>query len=187
MAAKRHTLNKPEIIGKAVSLLATGETQQSVANSVGVSTASINALAAKHREAINQLALQIIQDSIAPIRQNHRDILQLSHLLLNISLGKTPINKAAQTMASLAMLNLEPKDILTLADKKEHRALQIMGITPSHAPSVVINQLFQASRSQGDSWRDLQEYGEFLAYKRDQDVQEAEITEHDEENHSKEG
>lgn len=60
--------------------------------------------------------------------------------------------------------------------------MQMTGILPSHAPSVVINQLFQDNRVQGDS-QELGIVQALLADKRvediQSDVQEAEIVENE--------
>ena len=39
------------------------------------------------------------------------------------------------------------KTLLNLADKKEYRSLVMMGILPSHSPSVILNQLFFGTQS----------------------------------------
>lgn len=161
-------------IGKAVSLRATGSTYKDIGNTIDCSDHTAAEICKENEQLISNLALQIIKDSTIPIRQNHRDCLLLAHEVYQIALGNRSIAKASPTLALLAMLNLEAKDVLALSHKKECMCLQIMRIAPSHTPGIVINQLFQASRGQSDS-EELAVVRALLDSKRDTDVQEGEI------------
>lgn len=164
MGAK-HKLTKPSAIGKAVALLGTGETHQTVADALGVSRPSISNLAAKHRDTINQLALDLITE-------NHQVIADIARLTLS---------RAHKLLKTGSRKDIEQfNGILTLADRKEHRLLQIMGITPSHTPSVIIHNLFAAEGSVTPEQHTR--FREFIEWQVDQDVQEGEIVEEDGDN-----
>lgn len=135
---------KADTISKAITLLSMGETQTDTAKALGISQPTAHVIAKKHQEAINELAVSLITASIKPVLDNHRDILDLSHQLLQIAKGKKASKPTFQLMARIHMLGLEPKDIIALADKKEERFLKMIGIMPAHTQSIVINQLFNS-------------------------------------------
>lgn len=152
---------------KALSLLAAGNTQGHTAKAVGLGRSKVGQIAKDHKDTINQLALDLIADNTQAIRDNVRLTLNKAHKLL-----KSGSRKDIQ----------DNNVILYLADRKEQRLMQMTGILPSHAPSVVINQLFQDNRVQGDS-QELGIVQALLADKRvediQSDVQEAEIVENE--------
>lgn len=130
----------------AVQLLANGSNQTETGSLIGVSQRSISTIAQERRAEIEALTLNYIQQSIPLIQANQQLTLELSNQLLKAA--QTPHLKGYKALVGrLAMLNLAPKDILTIADKKEYRALQIMGIAPSHTPGTVVNMLFQDNRT----------------------------------------
>lgn len=156
---------------KALALLASGLDQGKTAKAVGLDRSTINKLAKRERIAIKGLTLALIAKSRKTILDSHLKTLKLANNILDVDNPDT-----LQVIASLAQRGIDPKDILTLADKKEYRTLQIMGIAPSHTPSVVINQLFQDNRTQSDS-QELGIVQALLESKRDNDIQEGEIVE----------
>ena len=171
-------LVKTNIKGRAITLLATGETQQSVANKIGVSQSSISNLAQKHREEIQQLTLDLIAESIPLVKANHINTLKLARQILKAKDSE----QMQDMMCKLAMLGIDAKDILQLSDKKEERALKIMGVAPAHVPSTVVNMLFQGDA--GPKQQEIAQFKEFLAWKMEQDLkneaQDAELLEEDE-------
>ena len=114
-------------IEEAKHLLATGLNQTEVAKQAGIGRNSSNTIANKYKTSIEKLALDLVKDSIPLIKYNHIQTLKLANDVLRRG-------DVEQIEAS--------KTLLTLADKKEFRTLQIMGIAPSHTASVVINNLF---------------------------------------------
>lgn len=109
------------------NLIATGVNQTETAEQVGISRRSVNGIAKNYKKQIEQLALDIINESVPLIRANHINTLKT----------------ASKVLASGDLKQIEAsKTLLTLADKKEFRTLQIMGIAPSHAASVIITNLF---------------------------------------------
>jgi len=168
---------------KTKALLATGMTQGQVGKEVGLPRQRVNQLAQQYRKEIDQLALQLISESIPLIKDNHLNTLKIARQILNAKTAK----QAQGALNRLAIIGVDAKDILTLADKKEYRALQIMGITPSHTPSMVVNMLFQSDA--GVKSQELAEYREFLRWKVGQDVaneaQDAEIVGPEDDNGAK--
>ena len=147
-----------ETTARAMALLAVNSNQVEVADKLNIHQTTVSKLARREKIAIQALTLAFITKSRKLVLDNH--ILKLS--MANKALRKGP--KAVR----------ENKDIIALADKAEYRALQVMGIVPSHTPSVVINQLFAGSQAQADS-EELGIVRALLASKRDEDIQDGEI------------
>ena len=139
---------RPETIGKAITLLASGQNQVETAKALGISQTSVHTAAKRHKDDITALAVSLISASLKPVLQNHTDLLSLSHQLLQIAQGKKATKPMFALLARVHMMGLEPKDIISLADKKEERFMKMVGILPSHTQSIVINQLFQDNRLQ---------------------------------------
>lgn len=159
----------------AIGLLATGAGQYEVADAIGVNQSTISRTATKHKAEIEQLTLDIISKSVSLIRDNHLNTLTLAHNILSDN-----IDQRTEALNQLAQLRMDAKDILTLSDKKEERALKIMGISPAHTPSMVVNMLFQDNSTTQDS-EELGIVRALLDAKRSEDVQEAEFSEVSEE------
>lgn len=132
---------QPAQIDSALQLLGQGHAQTVVANAVGVDKSTICRLAKKHQEQIKAATLQMIQDNLPVICSNHRNTLQLANKLLSIQ--DTDSQALQNLMCKLSTIGIDPKDILDLSDRKEHRMMQMMGMVPTHTPSLVINNLFQ--------------------------------------------
>ena len=164
-------LVKSNTKAKAIALLATGETQQGVANEIGVSQSSISNLAKKHHEEIKELALSLISESISLVKANHINTLKLARQILTAKDSK----QMQDMLCKLAMLDIDAKDILQLSDKKEERALKIMGIAPAHVPSTVVNMLFTSEPS--ITPEEHSQFREYMKWKMDKDVQEIEEAE----------
>jgi len=130
----------PQVVtAKTNHLLASGMSQGEAAQQLGISRKSANKISQAKKAEIEQLALQYIQDSIPLIRSNNPKTLQIAKHVLN----KT---KTAQGQGKRPEPDIEAiesaKTILTLADKKEYRALLTMGIVPSHTQSLVVNNIY---------------------------------------------
>lgn len=62
--------------------------------------------------------------------------------------------------------------------KAIERILDDSGIGDAHTvPSNLNMYVYNDNRGQGDNWKDMEEYGQFLTWKRDQDIEDAEIVE----------
>ena len=119
-------------------LIACGNSQTEVARQLGIARETVNRLVKANKKDIEQLALEIIHESIPLIKSNHISTLQHANNLLS----KDPDSiDHKSTIATLQSSGIDPGKILDLSDKKEHRALQIMGIASASTPSIIINQL----------------------------------------------
>lgn len=167
-------LSSPSIIAKGIALRATGATAREMGKELNVSHRAALDFTDKYKDAINELALQLIDESIQPIKYNHLQSLALARKLYQITAGELPIKEASNLMATLAMLNLLPKDVIDQAYKRELKIMQMIGIAPSHAPSTVINMLFAGDKA-GEDVQELESVQAFLSWKRSEDVQDAEV------------
>ena len=132
------------VVEETKHLISTGVSQTEAADKLGISVQSAHRIAKRNKKQIEDLALDLINDSIPLIKANHLSQLSLSNelsSLINSTSNKKQWQRFKQLGTKLDMIGLSAKDILTLADKKEYRALQVMGIAPSHTPSIIINQL----------------------------------------------
>ena len=118
---------------QAKQYLSQGISQTETAKQLGICRRSTNVIAKTYKKDIEQLALDIVNEFIPLIRRNHINTLKLADKILSDEdLEAIEANKT----------------LLTLADKKEFRALQVMGIAPSTTPSIIINQLLNVNVSE---------------------------------------
>ena len=127
-------------------MTAEGHASRFVADKIGTSPASVQRIVKRHKVAIKALALAITAQSTKLCLDNHVQTLKLANQILTAPTKET--TEIQCILTKLALMGIEPKDILTLSDKKENRALQIMGIVPSHTQSMVINNIFNDNRGQ---------------------------------------
>ena len=133
------------VLSKTKHLLAQGVNQTETAQQLGISTKSVSRIKKRDKQEIEELAQQYVTESIKPIIENHKLHLNLSNelsSLLNSTSNQQQWNRLKQLSKKLKMIGLTAKDLLTIADKKEFRALQIMGIAPATTPGIVINNLY---------------------------------------------
>jgi len=123
---------------KVIHSLASGNNQTATAANLRIDRTTVNRIAQAQKAEIEQLTLDYIQDSIPLIRDNNLKTLTIANNLLNSITDNTPNTQLAQSMQDMG---IQGKDILTLADKKEYRAMLSMGIIPSNTSSTVVNQL----------------------------------------------
>lgn len=161
-------LKKAEIKAEALALLSMGHTYHETGKALGVSPAALTHLKQK------SLAKEIIEHI------QTRYILRAAKLVVNNQLYKIKrANKILRDPVRYPSNKLgEYKTLLELADKAEYRLAQVIGISTSHAPSYVFNMLFAGDKTTEDT-QELESVQSWLAYKRDQDVQEAEFSEVD--------
>ena len=127
------------VTAKTKEMIASGMSQTETAVELGISRKSANRISQANRQEIEQLALQYIQDSIPLIRDNHLKTLKIANQVL--SQTKPGKGQGAHPVPDIEAIEAA-KTILSLADKKEYRALLTMGIVPSHTQSVIITNIF---------------------------------------------
>ena len=135
----------PDIVeAKTKHLLAQGYYQREVAEKLGISAKSVERIKARTNEEIKQLAQEYISQSIPLIKSNHTKQLQLSNELVSL-IQSTPDRKSYKRLKQLnhklQLSGISGSDLIKISDKKEMRALQVMGIAPASTPSIIINQL----------------------------------------------
>jgi predicted XRE-type DNA-binding protein len=123
------------VISKTNHLLAQGINQTETASMVGISREKVNRIAKANKHDIEQLALRLIQKTIPIIEENHINTMRLANGLLKCD------ENSPQIAAAIVQSGLDPKDIISISDKKEYRMMQVMGIVPSNTPSVILNQI----------------------------------------------
>lgn len=117
----------------AVPLLAQGSTQTEVGKVLGVSQGTVSRLAKRRQTQIEALTLKLIGKSAKLIQYNTLAVLA----------------KAKRVLKHGTLADIEASKVLMyLADRKEDRLLGIMGIKPTHTPSMVFATLIQDNRIQ---------------------------------------
>lgn len=115
-----NSLNTKEI--EVIGLRAQGETQQAIEAITGISQPTISRLTSKHKDIIAATSAKYVEDTLPTILER-----------------TTKEIKYANTIDVAAKDN---QAFLTRVDKKEETILKGVGIAPSHAPSIHIQQIF---------------------------------------------
>lgn len=129
-----------DTINQAVAMTAEGHSYRYSGKKLGIAHSTVQKIAKRHKAAVQALAIAIAAKSTKLCLDNHVKTLQLANNILSAPTDPT-IDKVS-ILADMAIMGLKTKDILTLADRKENRALQIMGIAPTHTQSTVIQNIF---------------------------------------------
>jgi hypothetical protein len=119
----------------AKHLMASGLNHGEVADKLGVCRQTTWRLSKKYKQDIEQLTLQLVDQTIPLIHENHINTMRLANGLLKCD------ENSPQIAAAIVQSGLDPKDIISISDKKEYRMMQVMGIVPSNTPSVILNQI----------------------------------------------
>ncbi len=121
---------------QAKHLLTSGQTQKDTAIQLDISSRSVHVIAKKAKDEIRDLALGMVQDNLHSIRYNTKTVFTLSSQILSYIKG---IHSSKEYHAfkglshRLKVLKIDAKDILNIADRKEARMLELMGITKPYA------------------------------------------------------
>ena len=147
-----HTENQ---VIKALSL---GKTQPAIATSVGLDQSTISRIGSKHRDIIDKARLRIIEAAVpAAVRT-------ATVMVTNYSQPKRRKAMDAQDRKHAFAFTME--------------TLKSSGILGTHTgTSPLMIAIYNDNRGHGHDWQKTQEYGQFLDWKREQDIQEAEIME----------
>lgn len=127
---------------EVIQLLASGQPQEQIAEVIGVSQSTISRVAKKHQESIQKETERLLQSLPDIIDQITRDI-KTSNELSKALADPTPEGG----LTNLSPLLLGNSKILTkfmeLSYKKQSDVLRAVGILPSVAQSVFIQNLIQ--------------------------------------------
>ena len=133
-----------------VALSAAGESQRAIAKALGCSTPTVNSRLKKSevKALVERISQEIIIQSAGLLVGNHIKCLKKAGKIYErLETEPSPgvhVDPKTGKASRIEELSESEKAILALADKKEGRIGQTMGIFPSHAPSVLIQNIFQA-------------------------------------------
>lgn len=127
--------------------LAAGHTQVAIAKDLGISQPAVSKLAKQVKQQIKDAQLRLINAGIDQAITNQLDKLQASKDVINNKAVTKEIDGEEVEVIPEVIPGVENSVTLQLGDKVEARLMTMVGILPSHAPSVVLNQLFLGSQS----------------------------------------
>jgi len=162
-------VGKPQLTPQAELEIATyaakGTPQREIAKQLGISPTTVNTKLKKAqvKALVERMGQELIARSAGLLVENHVLALQKAHKIQSRlanseseeievggeddeteGAGKQAAKPKRRRKIRSEELSESEKVILALADKKEYRLGQMMGIFPSHAPSVLIQNIFQA-------------------------------------------
>ena len=125
---------------------AAGDTQQTIADSTGMSRPTVSRLTKKHKHLIQEQQAKLVEQTLDTITgRTIQEIKAAKHLAdVLIQPGGRDNPTTNKTMLT------DQEDIhkfLTRVDKKEEMILKSVGIAPSHAPSILIQNILNDNRS----------------------------------------
>jgi hypothetical protein len=124
-----------------VNLKATGVNDRDVANQLAISEMSVHRIKNAQRDRIFKIANSLIDKSADLVQDNHIKTLQAANAVLSQAVAKDYDASRQSVIDNMKAMGLEPRDLLKIADLKEFRTLQIMGIVPSNSQSLIVNQI----------------------------------------------
>jgi len=145
-------------------MTAAGYSQRAIAAELGCSAPTVNykLKKAEVKALVERMGQELITRSAGLLVENHVLALQKAHKIQarlanseseeietggeddETEAGKQAAKPKRHRKIRSEELSDSEKVILALADKKEYRLGQMMGIFPSHAPSVLVQNIFQA-------------------------------------------
>ena len=165
-------MGKKVLIGskksKAIQMLAEEASQVEIGQVVGVSQRAISKFRARSdiKAQIEAIQSQIISEAGNLAKENTISCIEVAHGIYQ---------RAKKSKQPGKILN-NNKVALELSEKKEKRILQAMGFSSAPNQAVFLQQFFQSAGAQ-DASQELESVKKFLDWKREADVQDAEIVE----------
>lgn len=132
---------------KVIPGLVAGRTQVQVAKELGISQPSVSMLAKKVKQQIKDAQLRLINAGIDQAIEGQLAKMQAGKDVLSNKATTKEIEGKEVEVIPEVIPGVNNAVTLQLGDKVEARLMQMVGILPSHAPSVVLNQLFLGSQS----------------------------------------
>ena len=127
--------------------LAAGHTQVAIARDMGISQPAVSKLAKQVKQQIKNAQLRLINQGIDKAIESQLAKIQAGKEVLNNKAVTKEIDGKEVEVIPEVIPGVNNAVTLQLGDKVEARLMQMVGILPSHAPSVVLNQLFLGSQS----------------------------------------
>jgi len=126
--------------GEIASLLSTGTmTHADIAGAIGVDRQSVTRVNKKHREIIEQAHAALIERAL-PVSVERT----LEEIETAAALQKTLTGKGLNS--TILKTNSDISDYLRRVDKKEEMLMKSVGIAPSHAPSIHVQNIYNDNR-----------------------------------------
>jgi hypothetical protein len=117
----------PEAV--AIAELAKGTPQRAIAAQTGISQPVISRINTKHKELIQAETAKLVEQTLSKI--TGRAIKEIKHVA---------------ALDAPALMDKDNQQALARIDKKEEMILKSVGIAPSHAPSIHVQQIFNDNR-----------------------------------------
>ncbi|MCK5600994.1 hypothetical protein KAR91_03935 [Candidatus Pacearchaeota archaeon] len=132
---------KGKVENKIIALKSTGMIGTEVAEATGTSNATVSRLGKKHRDLILEAQTNLLEQAIKPITERMIDEVSIAiHLKDHLKDPNKTKNKTALE---------DKKDMLTyiaMVNKREEGLLKAVGILPTNAPSIHVQQIFNDNR-----------------------------------------
>jgi len=117
---KKEMLTTTEL--QAISLRAAGQSQQAIAAQTGIPQQTVSRLSQKHKDIIAEQQARLVEQTLSTIvKRTIREV---------------------QTANSIDCQDKDSQEFLKRVDAKELILLKSVGIAPSHAPSIHIQQIY---------------------------------------------
>jgi hypothetical protein len=132
------------VTAKTKELIAQGTPATHIASELGISSRSVSRIRDKYKDEIERTSLQLIADSLKPVRDNHRNTIEIASVILKGVKGASihDVINFNDCLVRIRKAGMSVNDFLKLSDQKEYRAQQMIGVVPSHTTSPIFQMLF---------------------------------------------
>lgn len=131
---------------EAIASLSAGNSTRYAAAETGMSQSKVSRLNKKHKVLINSEQAKLVEQTLSTITSRTiQEITTASHLTNVLT---QPGGKDSPTINKTMLTDMEDiNKFLARVDKKEEQILKSVGLLPSHAPSVLIQNILNDNRS----------------------------------------
>lgn len=131
---------------EVVAGIAAGNSQRHVSATTGIPQQTISRLNKKHKDLINHEQAKLVEQTLSTITSRTiQEITTAKHLTDVIT---QPGGRDEPTINTTVLTDMEDiSKFLARVDKKEEQILKSVGLLPSHAPSVLIQNILNDNRS----------------------------------------
>ena len=131
---------------EVIASLAAGNSQTATAATTGIPQQTISRLNKKHKDLINTEQAKLVELTLSTITSRTIQEIQTAKHLTDVL--TQPGGKDSPTINNTILTDQEDiAKFLTRVDKKEEMILKSVGIAPSHAPSILIQNILNDNRS----------------------------------------
>ena len=130
----------------ALAMRASGDTLEVIKDATGIPKPTLSRLNKKHKDLINTEQAKLVEHTLSTI--TGRTIQEISTAKHLTDVLTQPGGKDSPTINKTILTDQEDiHKFLTRVDKKEEMILKSVGIAPSHAPSILIQNILNDNRS----------------------------------------